>query len=1480
MANNQKEYIVGLKKKNDPTDYDATWALLENITTGISYIPDDALEIKNVKPGSLRLCHYMMTDDQAELLRQHPDVEVVEIPLQHRQDVEIRLGAVQEGNFNKITSSSGPYKNWGLIRHSVGSEAYGTGSNTSYNYDYTMDGTGVDVVINDTGIETSHPEFTDADGVSRIQEIDWYEEAGVSGSQPPGLYSDDNGHGTHVAGIAAGKTFGWAKNARIYVMPVDGLSPNGVQLDVMFDLIKLWHRNKPVNPDTGVKRPTVVNMSWGFYFNRGSTPFSGVYRGTVVSPLDSTHGFNSVISIRSAAVDIDIQEMIDEGIIVCIAAGNNYSKVDAPGGIDYDNTFTAYGDVYHYHRGASPHSDDAIKVGALSNTYSSGEQKAYFSNAGPGVKVFAAGHYVMSAWISDPLSMGPSPYYEDNSYMQYNISGTSMASPQICGIAALYLQLYPDSTPAQVSDWIYNQADTSLYVTGNDNDYSDNTSQWGGNAVIVKAYSLVEVLETMPKNLKNGVRLTANFSKVKQIEITNSNSPQYIYLTPGQYKIRVPSNATTMNALLIGGGGGGAGGTGGALSRPGGAGGGALRWSYNIPVSRNEWLFVNVPAGGTGGSGSTRGNNGGTAYVARGGDMILYAEGGKGGRVGTNGKGGEGSRLGTHRWVSRLYNANHPDQYASGNLFDLTGKIMAPGHTFQDGDIVLFRGKNWFETYNWAESPSCYFQQYGNNGLLQNDLYFIHQSDSEGFRLQHYGRNIPGWSEDLYGLFLAPDYVSLPYEDYVFDNVTFGPVGVYDPDGPVDIPYHYQDTYPGLIAQYYDMFYHVNEVKNYGIGLLEIQEVTGFLGEFIGYRYIFGPIWELDFNKTFGGNGGDGGYDYVSYNNFYSSWYHSGGGGGAGGYGTTVIPYKLSSKLASIDPRAFANRPSRWTYQRELYDTASAYGYPAFDMTKTSDGGNGYMGINIPSSGWTRVSGMGYGGDGGKAGKAAGGGGGVGADYFDDIRVAYQTRGPKAYEWNTDYMSDPEQSGISIGDTGVGGSLHFGIQAGITSPSVTIQQSDGIDHFTITSAGSDYFPAARITVIPRMYYINSSDFNSSTKRITIPDHGYSQNELVGINTYVFDGSTTISGSNYFVYNGTPVAGYTTLTYPYSDGSYNKNIDTAAPAGTTSYNYSLTPGSSTGQVYPLPYYTMFFKVNVIDANTITIVGQSGSLASITGTVKIFNAEYWNWVRTTSTSHPDTGAMTAVTVNNQSGTLGYNVGYKGSNGEYSYYVHIAENNGAGLALTPVFKSNVGQVQSYAYTSSLGHFEPSTVEIYKTGVYTPFSKRLTYSANDSSVSEADQYITTSVSENKLVVTIDIASITLSNYYTYSLRIKTAGKLLSNGTGADGTTVTGTYFGGNGGNFGGGGGGGFNYGGNGGDGVVLLSFKTDHKFPSINLRFEEYDNSEIETVPIIDIDGIKVTPVTDFTLVDSIALTLINDNDNEDPRGDTEDPRTVDPE
>jgi len=498
----EKEYIVVLNPDIDFAQFNQE--MIDN--TGAGVIPSRTVDVANPRTGSQRSTHYSLTDEEAEELRNDSRVREVEIPPQDRDDIEIGRHASQSGDFTKTTADSGNYLNWGMRRCMESTNPYGTStSDPGGDFTYNLDGTGVDVVIQDSGLQVDHPEFNDADGVSRVQEIDWYDESGLTGTQSSNHYRDYDGHGTHVAGTAGGLTYGWAKNARIYSVKVGGLEGSGdsggIPISDCFDVIKEWHNNKPIDSTTGYKRPTIVNMSWGYSASIGNS-FSNItsvnYRGTTYNSsndarwnesntyMSETYGFypdvdyygNYYVPVRVTSVDSDVEEMIAAGIHVCIAAGNNSFKADVYGGTDYDNTAIVSIYTRSYHRGSSPYSEEAFMVGSVdSYTHSGGlEQISNFSTKGPGVGIWAPGSNIMSS-TSTTNRFTDGDYPSDSNYKICNIGGTSMASPQVCGLGATILELNPHLTPAQLQQKITNLAtNDALYSTASGTDYNDNRS--------------------------------------------------------------------------------------------------------------------------------------------------------------------------------------------------------------------------------------------------------------------------------------------------------------------------------------------------------------------------------------------------------------------------------------------------------------------------------------------------------------------------------------------------------------------------------------------------------------------------------------------------------------------------------------------------------------------------------------------------------------------------------------------------------------------------------------------------------------------------------------------------------------------------------------------------------------------------------------------------------------------------------------------
>jgi len=480
----ERQYVVIVKKGVDLTALDAEIAS----EYGSETIPNRSVDIANPRPGSTRMTHWMLTEEEANTLKQDDrilDVELDESELPLFYDVNRFL----DGNFTRGTNALSESINWGLLRSNM---YYQPDSYESTSYQYAFDGTGVDVVIVDTGIITNHPEFNDANGVSRIQQIDWYTESGLSGTQSSFFYSDTNGHGTHCASIAAGLKHGWAKNAHIYSMKHGGLATNGIPSSDMYDCIRLWHMNK------NNSRPTVVNMSYGSYWP-ATDLLSLNYRGSTidVSAMSTTDIWTqygvpptkhiSAIDVGSA-VTTELEELLDAGVHVFVAAGNDSARIDLPGGIDYDNTITfryeyngiTYQRTSYYCRPYSPWNSRSMNVGNIDyeiydplNIGRGQDRAAFSSNQGPAVNIWAPGSLIRAAYLNGDfyrdLDNLPSPEF----YSRL-LTGTSMAAPQVCGVAALYAQKYPNATPDELrSRMLYDAPTGNLADDGNIDTYGN-----------------------------------------------------------------------------------------------------------------------------------------------------------------------------------------------------------------------------------------------------------------------------------------------------------------------------------------------------------------------------------------------------------------------------------------------------------------------------------------------------------------------------------------------------------------------------------------------------------------------------------------------------------------------------------------------------------------------------------------------------------------------------------------------------------------------------------------------------------------------------------------------------------------------------------------------------------------------------------------------------------------------------------------------
>lgn len=429
---------------------------------------------------------YSLTEEQVEKFRSNSIVRAVnKVPdpsLLRKGLFSINNEAYNvSGDFNKdLYGALDTDRQWGML-HCAGSDSQRRkglwGENSSPlvlsvndSVDIFNNGKHVDVIVCDSCLSSDLDEWlSPSTGLSRFVEYQWFNELNsyLGVSSPSGTVSyytnavNPEGHGNHVGATIAGQYYGWAREANIYSLPFDGF-PSGQSISdtILFDYIRAFHLTKPINSVTGRKNPTIVNCSWGFIYNGyissaypGGWSFSDlttvVYDGvTYDSNNPGPSGWTEVGVEADFGIspyknymqyinylDYELEECRDDGVIIVASAGNFNNEAVRQNNIGFSDYFvlgSSQATVY-YRTGGSPSvNTGCICVGALSNQ--SDFRRGSFSSFGERIDIWAPGEVIVSA---DSPSSGSldSKYGGDNYYGVR--TGTSMASPQVAGIAAL-----------------------------------------------------------------------------------------------------------------------------------------------------------------------------------------------------------------------------------------------------------------------------------------------------------------------------------------------------------------------------------------------------------------------------------------------------------------------------------------------------------------------------------------------------------------------------------------------------------------------------------------------------------------------------------------------------------------------------------------------------------------------------------------------------------------------------------------------------------------------------------------------------------------------------------------------------------------------------------------------------------------------------------------------------------------------------------
>jgi subtilisin family serine protease len=278
---------------------------------------------------------------------------------------------------------------------------------------YQALGQGIAWAVLDSGVTRDHPHFRGDETIGPTFDCT------RRGDPSPGEAPDRHGHGTHVAGIIAGRWVytpkggsprvfsGIAPRATLHVYKV--LDDHGSGEDAW--IIKALDHIAAENERAGRLVVQGVNLSLGGSFD------PAVY-GCGHTPLCQ-----------------ELRRLWLQGVLVVLAAGNaGYALLQAEGGTIPANLDLSIGDPANL--------DEAIAVGSVHRERPHTYGVSFFSSRGPTADgrqkpdLVAPGERIISCRHNPPAKPNPAP---DDLYVA--MSGTSMAAPHVSGVLAAFLSV-------------------------------------------------------------------------------------------------------------------------------------------------------------------------------------------------------------------------------------------------------------------------------------------------------------------------------------------------------------------------------------------------------------------------------------------------------------------------------------------------------------------------------------------------------------------------------------------------------------------------------------------------------------------------------------------------------------------------------------------------------------------------------------------------------------------------------------------------------------------------------------------------------------------------------------------------------------------------------------------------------------------------------------------------------------------------------